>query len=101
MTREESLEIIRRASGGNTPAANETSQTVQDNTQQQNSGARSREESLRIIQSAMGGGSTAEASPQPSSSQPTTPQTAAPSNSSGAYAPPSTHGEGRSAEQIQ
>ena len=101
MTREESLEIIRRASGGNTPAANETSQTVQENTQQQSSGARSREESLRIIQSAMGGGSTAEASPQPSSSQPTTPQTAVPSTSSGAYTPPSPHGEGRSAEQIQ
>lgn len=58
MTREESLEIIRRASGGNTPAASETSQTIQENTQQQSSGARSREESLRIIQSAMGGGNT-------------------------------------------
>lgn len=58
MTREESLEIIRRASGGNTPAGSETSQTVQDNTQQQNTGMRSREESLRIIQSAMGGWST-------------------------------------------
>lgn len=58
MTREESLEIIRRASGGNTPAGSETSQTVQDNTQQQNTSMRSREESLRILQSAMGGGST-------------------------------------------
>ena len=101
MTREESLEIIRRASGGNTPAANETSQTVQDNTQQQSSGARSREESLRIIQSAMGGGSTAEASPQPATPQQTTPQSVAPSTSSGAYTPPSPHGEGRNAGQIQ
>lgn len=78
MTREESLEIIRRASGGNTPAASETSQTVQDNTQQQSSGARSREESLRIIQSAMGGGGTAGASPQsatPQSAAPTAPLT--------------------------
>ena len=78
MTREESLEIIRRASGGNTPAASEPSQTVQDNTQQQSYGARSREESLRIIQSAMGGGSTAGAGPQsatPQSAAPTAPLT--------------------------
>ena len=101
MTREESLEIIRRASGGNTPAANETSHTVQDNTQQQSTGTRSREESLRIIQSAMGGGSTAESSKQPSSSQPTIPQSATRSTSSGVYTPLSPHGEGRSAEQIQ
>ena len=73
MTREESLEIIRRATGGNTPATSDTRQTVQDNTQQQSSGARSREESLRIIQSAIGGGSTAGASHQPA-----TPQSAAP-----------------------
>ena len=91
MTREESLKIIRRATGGNTPAANEPSQTVQDNKQQQSSGARSREESLRIIQNAIGGGSTAGASPQEA-----TPQSAAPTAplTQGSLA-----GEGRSAEQ--
>ena len=91
MTREESLEIIRRATGGNTPAASERSQTVQDNTQQQSSGARSREDSLRIIQNAIGGGSTAVASPQP----------AAMPTSSGAYAPPSRQGKARNEKQIQ
>ena len=91
MTREESLEIIRRAAGSNAPAAREPSQTVQDNAQQKSSGARSREESLRIIQSAIGGGSTAAVSPQPS----------VPSTSSGAYAPPSPQWKGRSEEQIQ
>ena len=73
MTREESLEIIRRASDGNAPAASEPSQTVQDNTQQQSSGMRSREESLRIIQSALGWGSTAGTSPQPKTPQSATP----------------------------
>lgn len=111
MTREESLEIIRRASGGNTPAASEPSQTVQDNTQQQSYGAGSREDALRIIQSAMGGGSTQTqgAVVPPSVSSPlggasaASPQAASPQ--AAAPTAPLTQGslagEGRSAEQIQ
>ena len=44
--------------------------------------------------------SSADSSPQGGASA-ATPQTAAPSTSSGAYAPPSPQGEGRSAEQVQ
>ena len=93
MTREENLEIIRRAIGRNTPATSDTSQTVQDNTQQQSSGSRSREESLRIIQSAIGGGSTAGTSPKPATSQAATP--------TAPLAQEILAVEGRSEEQIQ
>ena len=117
-TRAENLSILRNASGGSFSAGGPSGERV-----------RSRDESLRILGSPLGGaverseteGGTTEisASAQPPYrltsfgtspsrrslengapvGEPWNPHPSAPSTSSGAYAPPSPQGEGRSAEQ--
>ena len=119
-TRAENLSILRNASGGSFSAGGPSGERV-----------RSRDESLRILGSPLGGAverseteggtSAASASAQPpyrfatlSTSpsrgrlekgapvgEPWNPHPYAPSTSSGAYAPPSPQGEGRSREQVQ
>ena len=87
-TRAENLSILRNASGGSFSAGGPSGERV-----------KSRDESLRILSPMSPNHSWAARKKGAPVGEPWNPHPSAPSTSSGAYAPPSPQGEGRSAEQ--
>lgn len=93
-TRNENLNRIRNAVGSYSQGAKNTTQMNGPRYEET-----SRDESLRILQSALSGGSTAGTTPQSAVPAASSPYTGEPNTSSGAVAPPSPQGEGRSAQR--